>query len=512
MSLRAGSFPLPELVPEQEFLTGYVSTVVGPIEFRVWKKKLERISEILGLSDVEKSFQRLSLGRRNGDEQREAEKENRPFRPLSVGEQASYQRLSSQVLRCNVAQTLMGEDFRGFSCRLSESELLQWFCKLDRLEGVRIPGKSTLQRYSQWLPEADMRKVIDTLLVAADGKDEDGKQPLGLAAGLNLESYFLDTTCVRLNIHFPVDWVLLRDAARTLMKATMLIRQRGLKVRMGEPRKFLKAMNRLSMEMTQKARRAGSRRARKATLRRMKRPLKIVQAHARRHRDLLAKRWRETDLSQAEAQQIIQRIDTILERLPQAVKQAHERIIGGRQVPNGEKILSLYEGHAAVYVRGKAGAEVEFGSQLLLSETRSGLIADGELVCGNPEHDTVLMKRRLDRDQAHRVKEAVGDRGFDSQSARTMLAERGVENGIIPRDPKMLRTRLREERFRELSKRRGQTEARIGIFKNVFLGAPLLAKGYENQARQVAWAALAHNLWLLTDLPVKRKTALRQAA
>ena len=179
---------------------------------------------------------------------------------------------------------------------------------------------------------------------------------------------------------------------------------------------------------------------------------------------------------------------------------------------NDEKILSLYEGHAAVYVRGKAGAEVEFGAQLLLSETRSGLIADWELVCGNPEHDTVLMKRRLDRDKAHRVKEAVGDRGFDSQSARTMLAERGVENGIIPRDPKMLRTRLREERFRELSKRRGQTEARIGIFKNVFLGAPLLAKGYENQARQVAWAALAHNLWLLTDLPVKRKTALRQAA
>ena len=28
--------------------------------------------------------------------------------------------------------------------------------------------------------------------------------------------------------------------------------------------------------------------------------------------------------------------------------------------------------------------------QLLLSETRSGLIADWELVCGNPEHDTEL--------------------------------------------------------------------------------------------------------------------------
>jgi hypothetical protein len=92
---------------------------------------------------------------------------------------------------------------------------------------------------------------------------------------------------VKLNIHYPTDWVLLHDATRTLLKATILIRRRELKVRMQEPRGFLKAMNRLSMEMTQKAGRAGSWRARKATLRRMKREVKIVQAHARHHRDLL---------------------------------------------------------------------------------------------------------------------------------------------------------------------------------------------------------------------------------
>src|ERR1035441_445311 len=106
MSPNSSIRPLPELVPEQEFLTGYVCTVFGPIEFRVWKKRLERINDLLGLSDVEKTFQRLSLGRRNEDEQRASEKENRPFRPMSAGEQAGYQRLSSQVLRCNVAQTL----------------------------------------------------------------------------------------------------------------------------------------------------------------------------------------------------------------------------------------------------------------------------------------------------------------------------------------------------------------------------------------------------------------------
>lgn len=110
---------LPELVPEQVHLYGYMPTVLGPIEFREWKRQLERIDEILKVGGVEQTFQRLSLARRNDEERRAAEAEKRPFRGLSTVEQAGCQRLSSQVLRCNVARTLTGESFRDFGCRLS---------------------------------------------------------------------------------------------------------------------------------------------------------------------------------------------------------------------------------------------------------------------------------------------------------------------------------------------------------------------------------------------------------
>jgi hypothetical protein len=109
-------------------------------------------------------------------------------------------------------------------------------------------------------------KVIDTLVGAASAAGEGGGQPLELAEALNLDAYFLDTTGVKLNIHFPVDWVLLRDGARTLMKATMLIRERGLKARMEEPAEFLKQMNRLCMEMTHARRNKDGKRMRKAVL------------------------------------------------------------------------------------------------------------------------------------------------------------------------------------------------------------------------------------------------------
>src|SRR2546422_517779 len=427
MSPNSSNRPLPELVPEQEFLTGYVSTVIGPIEFRVWKNRLERIDDILGRSDVEKMFQRLSLRRRDEDEQRAAEKENRPFRALSAGEQAGYQRLSSQALRCHVVQTLMGEDFRGFSCRLAESPLLQWVCKMDRLDAVRIPGKSALQRYSQWLAEADMRKVIDTLLVsAAESQDEEGNQKLKLAEALNLESYFLDTTCVKLNIHYPVDWVLLRDAARTLMKATMLIRKRGLKVRMDEPEEFLKRMNQLCIRMTHARRKKDGKRVRKAVLREMKKLSKIIAAHAERHREVLEQRWQETDLTEGEARQILERM------------------------------------------------QVTAGGQSI------GAVS--------------------------------GDRGFDSKPNREMLEKDGIYNAICPKAPEELKKRMKDGKFVELQKRRSQTEARISIFKNGFLGSPLLSKGHANQEREVAWNVLAHNLWVIARQPRTKPRALAKAS
>ena len=316
---------------------------------------------------------------------------------------------------------------------------------------------------------------------------------------------------MRFQVLAPVDWVLLRDAARTLMKATMLIRNGGLKVRMEEPEEFLKRMNQLCIKMTHARRKKDAKRIRKAVLREMKKLSKVIAKHAERHKDLLEKYWQETEFTEGDVRQIVSRIGGVLEKLPEAVRQAHERIIGERQVRNEDKILSLYEDHAAVYVRGKAGAEVEFGSQLLLGECVSGAIVDWELVDGKPEADTKMLKRSLDRVKETAVgtaiKEVGGDRGFDSQANRDLLEASKVYNGICPKAPAELKKRMKQERFVKLQRRRSQTEGRIAVFKNGFLGSPLLSKGYENQAVEVAWNVLAHNLWVIARQPVGKAVA-----
>lgn len=92
-----------------------------------------------------------------------------------------------------------------------------------------------------------MRGLVEGLLRGA--VERPGK--LRLKEALDIEEYFLDSTCVKANIHFPTDWVLLRDAVRTLMKATLLIRWKGLRGRMRPPEEFLGHMNGLSMDMSQ---------------------------------------------------------------------------------------------------------------------------------------------------------------------------------------------------------------------------------------------------------------------
>ena len=69
-------------------------------------------------------------------------------------------------------------------------------------------------------------------------------------------------------------------------------------------------------------------------------------------------------------------MENVLHQLPAAMKQARERMIGERQVANGEKILSLYDDSIDVINRGKAGATVEFGNKLWLGENADGIIVD----------------------------------------------------------------------------------------------------------------------------------------
>ncbi|MBL9137599.1 MAG: hypothetical protein JNK85_17140 [Verrucomicrobiales bacterium] len=271
-------------------------------------------------------------------------------------------------------------------------------------------------------------------------------------------------------------------------------------------------MNKLSMEMSQAARRAGSKKARKRVLRQMKRWVGVAQAHARRHRELLDRCWAKTSWSRRQAEVVLRRIDGVLNLLPRARRQAHERIIGGRPVANDEKILSLYDTDVRVIVRGKAGAEVEFGNTVLVGENSQGVIVDYQIFRESAPADsqTVFPSLVWVREAIGRcVSQVVTDRGFYSAANSQALRESGTYDALCPRNPQRLRERMKEGKFARLQRRRAQTEARIGLLKRGFLGRPMRATGFDHRELALAWGVLTHDLWVLARFRVEKKERVR---
>ena len=481
--------PLPQVLP----------TIEGNVDYRQFRDQLLRIDSLLVSSGLETRLMEKDLARWRGQHKK-----------VGAKAQQNRQRHCRRALRCNIARSLMAEDYRGFATRLADSPLLQYFCGVSGLPCITVPSKSTLERYDKWWPQADVRPVIQELL----GLGATAAQKLDLPEPVDLESAFLDTTCLGANIHYPVDWVLLRDATRTLMKAVQLIRGQGLKHRMEEPQSFLTRINRLCIQMTHAGSQTDRQRHRKKTLRQMDKLVGTVRAHARRYRDLLQQNWLQTQWTQAQAQQVLRRMDQVLEQLPQARQQARQRIIQGQAVANADKILSLYEPDVHVIVRKKAGAEVEFGNTLLLAENPQGLILDWELFQESAPADSALLPWTIGRMEAAygpRLKAVAADRGFDNEVNRIGLAEDGIYNAVCPRSPQALREKSRSWKFKRLQRRRGQTEGRISIVKNVFFNGRLRSKGFPHRQQTVTWTVLVHNLWVLARMQLRAEATQKEA-
>ena len=475
------------IIPFQVPLPQALPTIEGNVDYRQFRDNFLHIDELLAQSGLETQLLQADLQRWLAQRKK-----------VSPRAQQNHQLHSRRALRCNLARQLLGQQYRGFAARLADSPLLQCFCGLDELGCVTVPSKSTLQRYDLWWKQDEVRQVIHQLLNT--GADAPAK--LHLPEAVDLESAFLDTTCLEANIHYPVDWVLLRDSTRTLMKAVRLIRDQGLKHRMDEPESFVTRMNKLCIQMTHTSK-DSLRSQRKKTFRQIDSLVGLVRNPARRYRDLLEEKWNQTDWTRPQAEVVLRHMNQVLDQLPKARQQARQRILEDKAVANEDKILSLYEPDVHVIVRKKAGAEVEFGNTLFLAENPQGLIIDWEFFQDQAPPDTDLLPRSLGRmEQVYgaRLKAAGADRGFDSLANQVGLAADGVYNAVCPRSPDQLQERGRSWKFKRLQRRRAQTEGRIGIVKNVFLGGRMRGKGFAHRQLTVTWTVLAHNLWVLARL------------
>jgi hypothetical protein len=482
----------------QPYLSVTNTPVLGSIDFNNFLDFYAKLDCIINESGLGHIFAMQFVSATYADKKKQYAKRGREY-AMSEKCHNAYLKEGHEAFRCCIIREVEGLSYRKLNVALASNPTLQKFALLDNIVEITVPSKSTLQRYTNLLSCEEFSKIHDRFNVLLF-KDK------FFIDDLEGGDLYLDATCIGVQMRYPVDWLLVRDGIRTMIKAMILIRSAGIRCRMGDPKEFMSKMNGLCIKMAAANRKVDAAKNRKAVLREMKTLEKTIRKHGISHLELFEKSWEQTKYTQGRAQVITNRLRQTIEIMPKVIFQAHERIIGDRQVKNADKILSLYQDDVHVVTRRKAGAHNEFGSQLLIAEQADGFIVDFNFEKEKISNESKMLPATI----AHYKKvfgkapdSVTTDRGFSAPQVHKLLDDEKVFDAICPKSPAELQERMKDPEFRQKMKRRGPNEGRIGIVKNNFLSGAKKAYTYDRRHKAVCWGILVHNLTKLAKILIE---------
>ena len=406
-----------------------------------------------------------------------------------------------EVLRSLILMRVKNWDYRELRERIADGYTLRLFTGF----GCRpVPKHNAFHRTFVRLTPATLRVVNDLVVKAA--------VDLGVEDGMKLR---VDTTVVQTDIHHPTDNTLLWDAVRVLTRLLGRLgrllgrRIKGFRNRTRAARRRMQAIQRMSTTQRLRQQTAKYRELIGIAEEVAACARSALEKHTTRGKDLVR------DLAIAGLRKEIDHYCGLADRV---IDQARRRVIEGEQVPNAEKVYSIFEPHTDLIKRGKVRSPMEFGHKVFLAESAKGLITQYQVLNGNPpdEQQVSWSLQRHKRAFGRAPELYSADRGFFSERNLTLCEGSGVKVVCIPQSGGR-RTPQREACEKALTFKHGQRfragiEGRISV---LFRGRGMkrsLAKGSERFELLVGAAVLANNLmniaaWLTKQAPRRRRAA-----
>jgi transposase, IS5 family len=384
---------------------------------------------------------------------------------------------AESVLRCALLKQQRQLSYEELAFHLEDSASFRAFA---RLPLAWSPKKSVLHHTIAAL-RAETWEAINQVLLASAKQDK-------LESGATVR---LDSTVTEALMHEPSDSSLLSDAVRVMTR--LLDRAEALP---GAPAIRWRDRRRLAKKRARAIEYSRGRDKKQPLYRDL-----IAAAEASRDEllamtaglagvaEMAAERWR------AEAAHYL----PLLERI---ISQTRRRVLDGEAVPAGEKLVSLFEPHADIIVKG--GRQVQYGHKLNLATGKSGLILDVVIEAGNPadrERFLPMLDRHIARTGAP-PRQTAADGGYASRANLAAAKDRGVVDvafhkkcGIAVAD--MVKSPWVYRRLRNF---RAGIEAVISCFKRAYGAARCTWRGLEHFKAYLWSAVVAHNLVLFARL------------
>jgi len=313
---------------------------------------------------------------------------------------------AEQVLRALVIKQLNGFSYAELAFHLLDSRTYRSFCRFG--DFGKPPSRSTLQENIKRLSAESLESVNRRLILLAD---EDGIE--------NGRKIRIDTTSVESNIHEPTDSLLLFDVNRVLTQK-------------------LKASRRFGVVFTSHARAAKRRaigiqnaRGREQRVPLYRSLLEIVEETLQASRvavGMLEYRAHADSRDGRQAKRLAKAIAHFGAVGERVANQTRRRVLEGEKVAAGEKVVSIFETHTDILVKGRR--EIEYGHKVNLAVGKSSLVTDCVIEKGNPADSTLAVKM-VDRQRdlyGHPPRQTAFDGAFASTENLRAIKTRGVDD------------------------------------------------------------------------------------
>ena len=384
---------------------------------------------------------------------------------------------AESVLRCGLLKQHRQLSYEELAFHLEDSASFRAFA---RLPLSWTPKKSVLHMTISAI-RAETWEAINRILLASarHEKVETGKVVR------------LDSTVTAALMHEPSDSSLLWDAVRVTVR-------------------LLRAADALigGRLLWRNHRRAGKKRARAIEYAR-DRPtrvqhyrelIKLTRATLAYADQAATQLWQASDpMAAALWQAEFRHYRPLIERI---VAQTERRVLHGEAIAANEKIVSLFEPHADIIVKG--GREVQYGHKLNLTTGRSGLILDLVIEPGNPaDSDRFLpMLKRHIAFYGEAPRQAAADGGYASRHNLSEAKALGVcdlafhkKAGLRIKD--MVKSNWV---YRKLRNFRAGIESDISCLKRAYGLARCIWRGLDHFRTYVWSSVVAYNLALFARL------------
>jgi transposase, IS5 family len=189
----------------------------------------------------------------------------------------------------------------------------------------------------------------------------------------------------------------------------------------------------------------------------------------------------------------------LIERI---ITQTERRVLGGEVVPAREKIVSLFEPHADIIVKG--GRDTQYGHKLNLVAGKSGLILDLVIETGNPadsERFLPMLERHADF-WGRPPRQAAADGGYATNLNLQQAKARGVRDMAFHKKAGLRIEDMVKSRwvYRKLRNFRAGIEAGISCLKRAYGLGRCTWRGFDHFRAYVWSSVVAYNLALVTRL------------